>query len=257
MHCNCPLDIDINLARGVQQVLFPKSSPVCSWSCTGFKNRMAQGVGGDFFDIIPLPDGCQMVFIGDVTGHGLQAALVMALLYGYIHHAALQDCDPLRVAREINTFLDTFARRTQRLDYFFSATFFCGVINPETLKMAYVNAGHVPPTVRTGQGVQRLAVTGPPLGYFTQPGLGLENHQFVRGDRLLLVTDGIIEAFNAHGETFGRKRLDAVLKGHAGDHLEFLDAIFAALQAFGAEDPPRDDCTAMVIDLHGGLAADA
>jgi serine phosphatase RsbU (regulator of sigma subunit) len=123
--------------------------------------------------------------------------------------------------------------------------------------MAYVNAGHVPPTVRTGQGVQRLAVTGPPLGYFTQPGLGLETHQFVRGDRLLLVTDGIIEAFNAHGETFGRKRLDAVLKGHAGDHLEFLDAIFAALQAFGAEDPPRDDCTAMVIDLHGGLAADA
>jgi phosphoserine phosphatase RsbU/P len=253
LHCNCPLDLDLDLARGVQQVLFPKNSPVCSWCCTGVKNRMAQGVGGDFFDIIPLHDGCQMVFIGDVTGHGLQAALVMALLYGYIHHSALQDCDAFRVASEINTFLGTFARRTERLDYFFSTTFFCGIINPKTLRMAYVNAGQVSPVVRTGQGLQRLAVTGPPLGYFPEAGLGLESHQFVRGDRLLLVTDGITEAFNARKEMFGRKRLEAVLTEHEGDHLEFLAAIFAALQAFGAEDPPRDDCTAMVIDLHGGI----
>jgi len=249
--CSCSLELDVDLARGVQQVLFPKSSPVCSWCCTGVKNRMAQGVGGDFFDFITLGDGCQMVFVGDVTGHGLQAALVMALLYGYIHRAARDGCDPLQVTKEVNDFLGSFASRTQRLDYFFSATFFCGIINPESLKMVYVNAGHVAPVVRTGQGLQRLAVTGPPLGYFFEPGLEVAEHQFSRGDRLLLVTDGIIEASNAQGIAFGRRRLDEILKQHDGDHLEFLDAVFAALKDFGAEDPPRDDCTAIVIDMHG------
>ena len=253
--CSCSLGLDVDLARGVQQVLFPKSSPMCSWCCIGVKNRMAQGVGGDFFDIITLDDGCQMVVIGDVTGHGLQAALVMALLYGYVHHSALEGCDPLRVAREMNALLDVFARRSERLDHFFSATFFCGVINPESLRMNYVNAGHVAPVIRTGTGLHRLAVTGPPLGYFPEPGLGVADHQFLRGDRLLLVTDGIIEAFNAKGDAFGRRRLDQILKERRGDHLEFLDDLFMALQNFGAEDPPRDDCTAIVIDLHGEVGS--
>lgn len=249
--CSCSLDLDVDLARGVQQVLFPKSSPVCSWCCTGVKNRMAQGVGGDYFDFITLEDGCQLVFVGDVTGHGLQASLVMALLYGYIHHSALRGCNPLRIAREVNRFLDTFARRSEQLDHFFSTTFFCGVIDPHSLHMEYVNAGHVAPVVCSAEQLRRLAVTGPPLGYFPEPGLAVASYQFVRGDRLLMVTDGITEAFNERGEAFGRKRLDAVLQSHQGDHLECLEAIFQALQAFGAEDPPRDDCTAIVIDLHG------
>jgi phosphoserine phosphatase RsbU/P len=252
--CSCSLDLDVDLARGVQQVLFPKGSPLCSWCCIGVKNRMAQGVGGDFFDFITLKDGCQMVVIGDVTGHGLQASLVMAMLYGYVHRATEDDCDPLRVAGEVNAFLDSFARRSQRLDHFFSTTFFCGIINPESLYMEYVNAGHVAPVIRSDSGLQRLAVTGPPLGYFPEPGLAIAKHQFQRGDRLLLVTDGIIEAFNEQGEAFGRKRLDAVLQ-QAGDHLECLEEIFAALRAFGAEDPPRDDCTAIVIDLHRGIGS--
>lgn len=250
--CSCSLDLDVDLASGVQQVLFPKLSPVCGWCCLGAQNQMAKAVGGDFFDFITLADGSLLVFIGDVTGHGLQASLVMALLYGYIHHSSLSECNPLRLAKEINGFLGNFARRSKRLDHFFSTTFFCGVINPADLRMNYINAGHVAPIIGRGSELQRLAVTGPPLGYFSDPGLEQACHQLSHGDRLLMVTDGIVEACNGQGEPFGRSRLDNLLRKVSGDHLEFLESIFAALREFGAVEPPQDDCTAIVIDLHGG-----
>jgi len=248
---NNSFDLDIDLARGVQQLLFPKSSPVCNWCCIGVKNRMAKGVGGDFFDFITLPDGCQMVFVGDVTGHGLQAAVVMALLYGYLHRAAVEDCDPLRVALEVNEFLRSFADRSRRLDHFFSTTLFCSVINPDTLQMHYLNAGHVPPLVRSGRGLLELPSTGPPLGFFAHPELEVKRFDFERHDRLLLYTDGIVEAFNQQGVAFGRQRLGELVLQQQGDHLELLDAIHDRLRAFGASDPPQDDCTAIAIDFNG------
>jgi len=253
LSCSCSLRLDVDLARGVQQLLFPKGSPVCSWSCQGVKNRMAQGVGGDFFDFITLPDGCQMIFIGDVTGHGLEASLVMALLYGYIHRSAQVDCDPLRLARETNSFLRMFASRSQSLDHFFSATLFCCIINPDNLEMSYLNAGHMPPLVRRGEEIVKLVSTGQPLGYFDQPELELQHFSFRPSERLLLYTDGIIDAANAAGEAFGMQRLTALLKEHAGDHLEFLEAIHRRLREFGAGDPPDDDCTTIAIDFHTGL----
>ena len=86
---------DVDLASSVQQLLFPKSSPVCSWCCIGVKNRMANGLGGDYFDFITMPDDCQTLLVGDVTGHGLSASVVMSLIYGFIHRAALESCSPL------------------------------------------------------------------------------------------------------------------------------------------------------------------
>ena len=70
---------DLDLAGQVQRLLFPKSSPICDWNCIGVKNRMARSLGGDYFDFITMPDNCQIVFIGDVTGHGLHASVVMSL----------------------------------------------------------------------------------------------------------------------------------------------------------------------------------
>lgn len=252
-HCSCTLDLDLDLASSVQQLLFPKSSPICSWSCIGVKNRMAQGVGGDYFDFITLGDGCQLVFLGDVTGHGLQASLVMGLMYGFIHRSATQDCDPLRVVREINTFLRLFAKRSEEYDHFFSSTLFCGVINPGNLCMEYVNAGHVAPVVRRGDELFRLLPSGQPLGYFDQPELDLEVFRLQRGDRLLLYTDGITEATGNRGEMFGLRRLERLLRDHNDDHLDFLEDVFAALKRFGVSEPLADDCTAIVIDLHGSF----
>jgi serine phosphatase RsbU (regulator of sigma subunit) len=249
--CGCPLNLDLDLAAGVQQLLLPKSSPVCSWSCIGVKNRMATGVGGDYFDFITLADGCQLVFLGDVTGHGLQASLVMGLLYGFIHRSAAVDCDPLRVVTEINTFLRQFARRSARLDHFFSSTLFFAVIDPESLSMHYVNAGHVAPLVKRRSELFALPASGQPLGYFDQPELEQVGFTFERGDRFLLFTDGMTEAEGVRGEPFGRRRVEQLTLDRNGDHLVFLNDIFAALHQFGVSEPLVDDCTAIVIDLHG------
>ncbi|HBT83199.1 MAG: serine/threonine protein phosphatase [Desulfuromonadales bacterium GWD2_61_12] len=243
---------DLDLAGQVQRLLFPKSSPVCDWNCIGVKNRMATGLGGDYFDIITMPDNCQIVFIGDVTGHGLHASVVMSLLYGFIYRSAMQVCSALDVVQQANRFLQTFAARSENLDYLFSSTLFFGVIAPDTLEMQYVNAGHPAPLVLRGDSQMALEPTAPPIGFLDDPEINMGTFRFAQNDRLLLFTDGITELANPAGELFGLERLQQLLSRERVDHLTFLDRLFAALNQFSGSDILRDDCTTIVIDLHGG-----
>jgi phosphoserine phosphatase RsbU/P len=246
-----PDQLDIDLASQVQQLLFPKSSPVCNWCCIGYKNRMARGLGGDFFDFITMPDGCQAIFVGDVTGHGLHASVVMSLLYGFIHRAARAGCAPLMTVREVNNFLQTFAVRSREFDHYFSATLFFGIIDPETLEMHYVNAGHPEPLIRRGETLFSLPPTAPPVGFFDNPKVSMNSFHLAKMDRFLLYTDGVTEASNQKGELFGTERLRQVLQQDGDDHIEFLERLFAAIRDFGCDDSPVDDCTAIVLDFHG------
>jgi phosphoserine phosphatase RsbU/P len=251
--CGCGLDLD--LASHVQQLLFPKGSPLCSWCCIGIKNRMAQGLGGDYFDFITMPDGCQGIMVGDVTGHGLHASVVMSLLYGFIHHSASDRVTvPVDMVRQVNDFLQSFAGRSRYLDHFFSSTLFFGVIDPTTLEMRYVNAGHPMPLARRGDQLFTLPATAPPVGFFKDPEIGMRSFRFEIGDRLLLYTDGITEAADQDGILFSVERLREALLRRNGDHLEFLDQLFGDLQTFGVDGSPNDDCTAIVIDFHRMLA---
>ena len=242
---------DLRLAVQIEQLLFPKTPPACDWCCIGMKNRMASGLGGDYFDFITMSDGCQAVYIGDVTGHGVHASVVMALIYGYMHRAARETCNPLTLVTEVNNFLCYFAERSQLLDYFFSSTIFFGVIDPQSLQMNYVNAGHGAPMVVRGDTVTRLLTTGQPIGFFNNPEMEQRMFQFVRGDRFLLYTDGITESANSEHELFGSERVEQMLLSKKNGHQEFLDHLFAALRDFGADDTPADDCTAILMDFHG------
>ncbi len=251
--CNCDLTRDISLASGIQQLLLPRSSPLCDWCCIGVKNQMAAGLGGDYFDFIRMPDGCQTLFIGDATGHGLSASVVMSLVYGFIHRASLEECAPLSTVRDINLFLRSFARRSAKLDHLFSTTLFLAIIDPRSLHMHYVNCGHVQPLIRRNRQLIRLETTAPPLGFFGEPEIELGTFEFRKGDRMLLYTDGISEGVNGAGEQFGRARVEAVLSDSKGDHLEFLEQFYGAIRDFGSPFPPLDDCTAIVLDLHNPL----
>ncbi len=246
---------DLDLASKVQRLLLPKSSPSCDWCCMGVKNRMALGLGGDFYEFIALPDGCQVVFLGDVTGHGLQASVVMALLYGYLHRASRSDCQPQQVVADANEFLQLFAKRSRKFDHYFSATLFYGIIDPVTLVLRYVNAGQVAPLVKRGTSLFLLQPTASPLGYFSEPELEEGVFQLEDQDRLLLYTDGLSDSHNSAGDFFGTERIGQLLLDHPEPYPEFLERLFAALREFGAADPPGDDCTAIVIDLHSPSSA--
>jgi sigma-B regulation protein RsbU (phosphoserine phosphatase) len=244
-------EIDIDLASRVQRLLFPKGSPVCDWCCVGVRNRMALGLGGDYFDFIQLENDCQLVFLGDVTGHGLQASIVMSLLYGFLHRASANGCTPLETATQVNRFLQLFAKRSRKFDHYFSTTLFYSIINPATLVMSYVNAGHVAPLVCRDEEIFKLTPTAQPLGYFDDPELEMKTFQFQKRDRLLLFTDGVSESFNSRGELFGVGRIEELLRKKGQDHRKFLDTLFQALEEFGAANPPEDDCTAIVLDIQG------
>ena len=154
---------EVSLAGEVQNLLLPKSSPVCTWCCMSVKNRMAHVLGGDFYDFI------EVVFLGDVTGHGLHASVVMSLVYGFLHRAVQEGCNAQRVIRDLNSFLRSFAVRSEQLDHFFSTTLLFGVIDPQTLNMSYVNAGHPAGLVQRNRDILRLEATSHPIGYFDQP----------------------------------------------------------------------------------------
>lgn len=240
------------LAAQVQQMLLPKTPPVCDWSCIGVRNRMAQGLGGDFYDFLPTADGCQAIMIGDVIGHGPSAAVVMGTLFGYIHSKLEQVCSPHQVVDQVNGYLKHCAGRSQIHDHHFSATMFFGIVDPMGLKMEYINAGHPPPLVRRGGEILTLAATTQPLGFFEVQEGAVRTVQFEKHDRWLLYTDGITETTDGNGELFGQQRVETLLLNHQGDHLEFLDALLEEIMAFDGQPEPRDDCTAIAIDFYRG-----
>ena len=245
--------LEVKLAGEVQKLLLPKSPPSCSWCCISARNRMVDVLGGDFYDFIKLEDGCQVLLVGDVTGHGLHASVVMSLMYGFIHHAARQSCSADAVVADLNTFLRSFARRSDLLDHYFSATLFFGVVEPRTLTMHYVNAGHPAGLVRRGDEILRLPATSHPVGYFDQEHFQVGTFQFAAADRFLLYTDGLVDSPNQQGEMFGAERLDDAFRRLNGDHMVFLDRLFAEIDTFLAGQAPFDDCTAIVMDLHRAI----
>lgn len=244
-------DFDIDLARQVQKMLFPKLSPACKWGHISTKSRMAQGVGGDYFDFHTMSDECQVIYLGDVTGHGLHASMVMALLYGFFHQAFRQPCPCRDIVWQVNDFLQSFAVRSEEYDQFFSSTLFYCIINPRFEKMTYVNAGHPPPVVLRGSSLLSLPATAPPIGFFAYPEIGMETFMLKKGDRLLLYTDGITEAVNIAGESFGLNRLQEALVNSEEGKSDFLVKLFDDLKDFDVNHSPQDDCTAITVDFYG------
>lgn len=212
---------------------------------------MANILGGDFYEFIELEDGCQVLFVGDVTGHGLHASVVMSLVYGFIHRAVQQECNPYDVVTDLNSFLRTFAKRSELLDHFFSTTLFFGVIDPHTMTMRYINSGHPAGLVKRSGDISRLPATSHPIGYFDQAEILVETFRFEPEDRLLLYTDGLIDSSNQQGEMFGADRLEEAFRRLDGDHMVFLERLFAEIKIHLAGQPPYDDCTAIVADFHG------
>ena len=237
------IEQELHVAQLIQQQFLPSELPeLRGWHLAAFY-RPARTVGGDFYDVIALADGQVMVVEGDVTDKGVPAALVMASTYALLRSAADLSSSPSEVLRRVNELL------IPQIPMNMFVTCLVLVIDLETGRTRFANAGHNLPYVRRGDKVVQLQARGMPLGLM--PGSVYDEHETViePGDIVLLYSDGITEQHDAAGEMFGFPRT-AALVGEATSGDDLVDRSVLALGAFSAGVDQEDDIT--LVTLHRG-----
>jgi sigma-B regulation protein RsbU (phosphoserine phosphatase) len=237
---------EIDIARDVQQRLFPQKLPViANVDCAGYC-RPAQGVGGDYYDFLALSGGRLGIALGDVAGKGIPAALLMASLQASLRGQRLSGpADLAQLMTNLN-FLIHEASPDNRY-----ATFFYGEFDPKTRQLDYVNAGHNAPMLfRAGGGVERFAATGPVVGLVEAGRFEQRAVTIGPGDVLLVYSDGISESMNAADEEWGEARLaEAAEAAFPCSAATLIDRLMSAADAFVAGATQHDDMTIVVVSV--------
>jgi hypothetical protein len=212
--------LEIAQARHVQQVLIPNQLPQLNDLDVESEYRPAREVGGDFFQIVPNDkDGTSLIAFGDVTGKGLQAGMLVALIVGAIRSAAEHDNSPHRMLEVLN---EQLCERE-------SASATCMVLRfSENGAVELANAGQLPPYLN---GAEMQIEGALPLGIVSGMDFPVTSFQLQPGDSLLIMSDGIAEAQNAHGELFGFERIEQMLRNSTT-----TEEIATAAQKFGQSD---------------------
>jgi sigma-B regulation protein RsbU (phosphoserine phosphatase) len=233
---------EVEIAREVQQRLFPQTMPEIAEMRYAGHCRPAQGVGGDYYDFLELPGGSLGIAIGDVSGKGIPAALLMASLQASVRGQSLsRGTDVAGLMANVNRLVYD-ASPSNRY-----ATFFYSQFDPVTRRMIYVNGGHNPPMVLRGAEVIRLETGGPPVGLFRPARYEQAEVQLEAGDMLVLFTDGISEAENLASDEWGEEALMEAARGCDGaGPAEAIERIIRAADAFAGGAPQHDDMTVVV-----------
>ena len=242
-------DVEMRLARTVQQKLYPDAAPRLAGFDLAGAAFPADQTCGDYYDFLPMADGRLGLAVGDVSGHGFAAALLMAETRAYLRSLARTTTDLGEVLGALNAFLfeDTEGERF--------VTLMVALLDPVRRTLVYASAGHIQGYVLDGSGATKhvLDSTGLPLGLFGdaefQPGpeLSLE-----KGDLLLLLTDGAAETQRRDGEFYETARvLEAVAEAREDDAAQIVRRLHAAVLAFAPGEPQRDDVTAVVCRVLG------
>ena len=239
------LNRELEIAREVQQRLFPQSGPEIAGLDYAGKCRPASSVGGDYYDFVSMCDGRLGIAIGDISGKGVPAALLMASLQASLRGLAISnppELSPLMV--NLNRLIYD-ASPSNRY-----ATFFYGVYDPKSGEFMYVNGGHNPPMVFRGGEVLRLEEGGPVVGLFGPAQYAQGIVTLEPGDTMVLFTDGVSEAMNSVDEEFDEPRLiEAVRSGAGLRAVDLIDHIIRECDAFVAGAPQHDDMTLVVVKV--------
>jgi sigma-B regulation protein RsbU (phosphoserine phosphatase) len=243
---------EVEIARTVQARLFPQTLPPVAGVDYSGVCRPAREVGGDSFDFISLDQGRLGIAVGDISGKGVAAALLMANLQALLRsHAPLRGDDLRDLMADINRLL-VAAIPDNRF-----ATFFYAVLDPGRRLLTYVNAGHNPPLLlRNGAAGRepaptiRLEPTGTMLGMFPEMAFDQRQIDVAPGDLLLAYSDGVCDALNDRDEDYGDARLEAVVRSNAGlSAARLQERILDDVASFGHGVTPFDDMTLVVAKL--------
>jgi sigma-B regulation protein RsbU (phosphoserine phosphatase) len=237
---------EIEIAREVQERLFPQRlQPIAGVEYFG-ACRTALGVGGDYYDFLALPGGKLGIALGDISGKGIPAALMMASLQASLRaEAARAGADIAGLIARVNQALFDASSEDRY------ATFFYGQYDPATHELTYVNAGHCAPMLFRAAGgfatADRLDVGGPVIGLIPDCIFEQAVVKVSPGDELVIFTDGVSEAMNRDLEEWGETRLaETVRKSTTLAAPGLIAAIMSAADAFAAGAPQHDDMTLVV-----------
>jgi serine phosphatase RsbU (regulator of sigma subunit)/anti-sigma regulatory factor (Ser/Thr protein kinase) len=237
---------ELEVARLIQQNFLPRELPdLPGWQITAFY-RPAREVGGDFYDVIPLPDGRVAFVVGDVTDKGVPAALVMSATRSVLRASAQRIIEPGAVLERVNEHL------CPDMPEKMFVTCLYGVLDPASGHLRFANAGHDVPYVKTARGIDELRARGMPLGLM--PGMTYEEKDAMleAGDSVLLHSDGVVEAHDPDREMFGFPRLKDTMASAPADQ-GMIDYVLAELEAFtGPGGEQEDDITMVALERSAG-----
>jgi phosphoserine phosphatase RsbU/P len=238
---------EMEIAREVQERLFPQSYPkVAGVDLAGYC-RPAHAIGGDYYDFFVLSDGRLALALADISGKGISAALLMASLRASLRSiASLQQSDVANLIRRVNNLVYE-SSTTNRY-----ATFFYAEFDPSTRLLTFVNAGHNSPYILRGNQAIPLEATGTVVGLLPDAEYAQATIPMHSGDVLLAYSDGISEAMNHEDEEWGEDRMVATARQllnqpdctHTAQQL--LDCVLAAADKFTSGAPQHDDMTLLV-----------
>ncbi len=235
---------DLDIARSIQQQILPKEPPrIAGFDIAGW-NRPADETGGDYFDFCQRPDGSVAITVADATGHGIGPAMVTAECRALVRGCIDRQCDLSATVAKVNRLL------CQDLPPDRFVTAFLAVVRPNAQEVSYVAAGHGPALIVRRDGrIEEYGSTGLPLGIMPDTEFGEAATVCLdSGDLLAIVTDGMFEWRNSHGEDYGLDRLAQTLcRNRLLPASQIIEKAYEHLHDFTLAQPQSDDLTAVVI----------
>lgn len=240
-------EFNLRLAREIQQLFFKSNLSIPGFDIAG-STYTALEMGGDYFDVFPMPDGYYGMTVGDVCGHGIGSALVMAATRAYIRAFAKTESDPEIILTLLNQEL------FEDLDEYNYVTLILVRLDPNRKLVDYVNAGHVPAYILNRHNKVEFTLTGNgiPLGF-------LKDFKYVKSKPikllsesiLVFLTDGITEAQNAHEDEFGYGRALKIIQKHRKESAkQILERLYKAVLLFSGAVPQEDDITSIICKMN-------
>jgi predicted ester cyclase len=238
---------ELKVARSIQRASLPKEVPdLEGWKISPFY-QPAREVGGDFYDFLELIDGRLGIVVGDATGKGVPAALVMASARSMLRAVAQASYSPGDVLSRVNDALVTDIPTNMFVTCFYA------ILDPTSGSLTYANAGHDLPYLHRNDGAEELRARGMPLGLM--PGMGYEVKEITlgAGDGALLYSDGLVEAHDPKGKMFGFPKLRALVAEHAEER-SLEEVLLEELYSFVGEGwEQEDDITLLTLRRSSAL----
>jgi serine phosphatase RsbU (regulator of sigma subunit)/CHASE1-domain containing sensor protein/anti-sigma regulatory factor (Ser/Thr protein kinase) len=232
---------ELRMARRIQHALLPKDLPELEGWQIAYHYQPAREVGGDFYDFLRFEDGQVGLVIGDVSGKGMAAALVMANTQSVLRAIARRrGITPGQVLEEANELMCAYIPPNTFV------TCFYGVLNSESGRFRYANAGHDPPYKRHESQVDELRARGMPLGLMPSMFYEEDETSLVAGDDLLFYSDGLVEAHDPKGEMFGFPRLQGLIEAHRSTDSLRIGFLLSELTRFTGKNWYQEDDITLV-----------